>query len=85
MKFVVPEKETERDYLQHQEEEKIRIPSDEEKNITHGCFMILGFCYKVKKEKVKRKKIAIDLSTFYSLIFYFLFLLFYRITNGYLS
>jgi hypothetical protein len=36
MKLVVPHQEGKGNDLQHQEEEKIEIPSDEEKYITHS-------------------------------------------------
>jgi hypothetical protein len=36
MKFVVPEQKRKGNDLQHQEEEKIKIPSDEEKNVSHS-------------------------------------------------
>jgi hypothetical protein len=36
MKFVVPEQKGKCNNLQHQEEEKVEIPSDEEKYITHS-------------------------------------------------
>jgi len=35
MKFVIGKKEIKGDYLQHQKEEEIGKPSDEEKYITH--------------------------------------------------
>jgi hypothetical protein len=35
MKFVEPEKKQQRNDLQHQEEQKVEIPSDEEKNVSH--------------------------------------------------
>jgi len=35
VKLVIGEKEVKGDYLQHQEEEEIGKPSDEEKYITH--------------------------------------------------
>jgi hypothetical protein len=35
VEFVVPKEERKGYYLQHQEEEKIKMPSDEEKNVTH--------------------------------------------------
>jgi len=35
MEFIITEKKRKRNNLQHQEEEEIEIPSDEEKNITH--------------------------------------------------
>jgi hypothetical protein len=36
MKFVVPEKKRKCNDLQHQEEKKIKVPSDEEKNVSHS-------------------------------------------------
>jgi hypothetical protein len=35
MKFIIPEKKGECENLQHQEEKKIRISSDEEKYVSH--------------------------------------------------
>jgi len=35
VELVIPEEEGKGDYLQHQEEEKVKMPSDEEKNVTH--------------------------------------------------
>jgi hypothetical protein len=35
VKFIIPEKKRKGDYLQHQEEEEVKMPSDEEKNVTH--------------------------------------------------
>jgi len=29
-------------YLQHQEEEEVKMPSDEEKNVTHRCVVYFG-------------------------------------------
>ncbi len=41
MKFVIPEQEGEGDDLQHQEENKIKIPSDEEKYISHREIVLI--------------------------------------------
>jgi hypothetical protein len=35
VEFVEAKEEGKRDYLQHQEEEEVEMPSDEEKNVTH--------------------------------------------------
>jgi hypothetical protein len=35
MKFIIPEKEGKCDNLQHQEEQEVEVPSDEEKYISH--------------------------------------------------
>jgi hypothetical protein len=35
MEFIIPEEKGKRYDLQHQEEEEIKISSDEEKNVTH--------------------------------------------------
>jgi hypothetical protein len=37
VKFIIPEEERKGYYLQHQEEEEVKMPSDEEKNVTHRC------------------------------------------------
>ena len=42
MELIVTEKERQRYHLQHQEEEEVKMPSDEEKNVTHR-FGISGF------------------------------------------
>ena len=43
MELVVPEEEGKGYYLQHQEEEEVKMPSDEEKNVTHLCLELLVF------------------------------------------
>ena len=35
MELIVAEKEGQGYHLQHQEEEEVKMPSDEEKNVTH--------------------------------------------------
>jgi hypothetical protein len=35
MEFIIAKEEGKGYYLQHQEEEKVKMPSDEEKNVTH--------------------------------------------------
>ncbi len=35
VKFIIPEEEGKGYYLQHQEEEEVKMPSDEEKNVSH--------------------------------------------------
>jgi hypothetical protein len=35
MEFIIPEEEGKGDYLQHQEEQEVEVPSDEEKYISH--------------------------------------------------
>jgi len=42
MELIVAEKERKGNYLQHQEEEEVEMPSDEEKNVTHR-FLYFGF------------------------------------------
>jgi hypothetical protein len=45
MIFVIPEKKAECGYLQQQKEQKIRVLSDEEKNVTHfwySCYIKLA-------------------------------------------
>jgi len=44
MELIVAEKEGKGYYLQHQEEEKIKMPSDEEKNVTHRFLVYFGLC-----------------------------------------
>jgi hypothetical protein len=39
MKLIVPEKKIQGYYLQHQEEEEIGEPSDEEKNVAHKLWV----------------------------------------------
>jgi hypothetical protein len=39
VELIIAEKEGKRDYLQHQEEEEVEMPSDEEKNVTHRVFL----------------------------------------------
>jgi hypothetical protein len=42
MEFVIAKEKGKGDYLQHQEEEEVKMPSDEEKNVTHQCVVCLG-------------------------------------------
>jgi hypothetical protein len=35
VEFIIPEQEGKGYNLQHQEEEEVKMPSDEEKNVTH--------------------------------------------------
>jgi hypothetical protein len=37
MELVISKEEGKGYYLQHQEEEEVKMPSDEEKNVTHRC------------------------------------------------
>jgi hypothetical protein len=37
VEFIIPKEERKGYYLQHQEEEEVKMPSDEEKNVTHRC------------------------------------------------
>ena len=39
MEFIVAEKDGKGYYLQHQEEEEVKMPSDEEKNVTHKAYL----------------------------------------------
>jgi hypothetical protein len=58
MELVIAEEERKGYYLQHQEEEEVKMPSDEEKNVTHRCVVFFGvllvlvrpaFCYRMTK------------------------------------
>jgi hypothetical protein len=42
MELIIPEEKGKSDYLQHQEEEEVKMPSDEEKNVTHRCVVYFG-------------------------------------------
>ena len=42
VKFVEAKKKGQGDDLQHQEEEEVEMPSDEEKNVTHRCVVSVG-------------------------------------------
>jgi hypothetical protein len=35
VEFIIPKEERKGYYLQHQEEEEVKMPSDEEKNVAH--------------------------------------------------
>ena len=37
MELIITEEKRKGYYLQHQEEEEVEMPSDEEKNVTHRC------------------------------------------------
>jgi len=43
MELVISEEEGKGYYLQHQEEEEVKMPSDEEKNVTHRCVDLFRF------------------------------------------
>ena len=47
MEAIVPEEEGKGYYLQHQEEEEVEMPSDEEKNVTHRCLVLFGVLFLV--------------------------------------
>jgi hypothetical protein len=42
VELIVAEQKGKGDYLQHQEEEEVKMPSDEEKNVTHRCVVYFG-------------------------------------------